>query len=54
MSDTEEFSSRFVSTGPFPPGMKQKKLQVIRYKGERERPRWIDLEPGQRDIFMVT
>ena len=51
MSDTEEFSDTFAIASPFPPGaMGPKKLAVVRYKGKREKPRWVDLEPGQCDI----
>ena len=54
MSETEEFSGDFVSIGHFPPGIVPRKLGVIRYKGEREEPEWMDLEPGQYTISTVT
>ena len=54
MSDTEEFSDSFIGTSPLPPGVEPKKLAVIRYKGKLEKPQWIDVEPGQCGISMVT
>ena len=55
MSDTEEFFDDFAITSPLPPGaMGPKKLAVVRYKGKREKPRWVDLEPGQCNILTAT
>ena len=51
MSETEEFSGTFAGTSPFPPGaVGIKKSAVVRYKGKKKKPRWVDLEPGQCGI----
>jgi len=50
VSETEEFSDSFVGTGPFFPGPEPEKMAVVRYIGKREKPRWIDLEPGKCSI----
>jgi len=54
VSDTEEFSDKFVCMGPFPPGLAPKKLAVVRYTGKLEHPQWVDLEPGQCVVFTMT
>ena len=54
MSDTEEFCDKFVGMSTLPPGAAPEKLAVVRYKGKLERPQWVDVEPGQCDVFATT
>jgi len=52
--ETEEFSDMFLGTSPLPPTVAPKKLAVVRYKGELEKPQWVDIEPGQCDAPAIT
>lgn len=48
MGDTEEFSEAFAGTSAISPReVESGKLAVVRYKGKREKPQWVDLEPGR-------
>jgi len=49
--DTEEFSDTFAATSRLPPCMfGVRKLPITRYKGKREKPQWVDLEPEKYEI----
>ena len=54
MADTEEFRKGIVGTSRLPPGVVPKKLAAIRYKGKLDQPQWVDLEPGQCDVPVLT